>query len=236
MFELIQTKLPHYVLPCFPFLAILVADYAVRALRREHDEWTKRGWRTGVAVFCVILALLGLGPWAATMPRFGFDRLPYAAMVLVSVVAAGFGVWTYLLFARGRVDRALRSLGVSMIVLMGVLFTWYLPGARFLHLSEEVGDYLQSVGATRVGDVYMIDYKEDSLPFYQGGSIRPQPKNAYLATTPPGEWGTYYVVTREIWEQTPADSRGRLDVLRTFHGWAYAAKGRVVDVMVVRKK
>jgi hypothetical protein len=82
----------------------------------------------------------------------------------------------------------------------------------------------------------MIDYKEDSLPFYQGGSIRPQPKNAYLATTPPEEWATYYVVTREIWEQTPADARAHLDVLRTFHGWAYAAKGRVVDVMVLKKK
>jgi len=184
----------------------------------------------------VILALLGLGPWAATVRRFGFDRLPYGAMVLVSVVAAGFAVRTYVLFARGRADRALRSLGVSMVVLMGVPFTWYLPGARFLHLSEEAGDYLQSVGATRVGDVYMIDYKEDSLPFYQGGSIRPQPKNAYLATAPPGEWGTYYVVTREIWEQVPASAREHLEVLRSFHGWAYAAKGRVVDVMVLKKK
>jgi 4-amino-4-deoxy-L-arabinose transferase-like glycosyltransferase len=236
MFELIQTKLPHYVLPCFPFLAILVADCAVRALRREHDEWAKRGWRTAVAVFGVILALLGLGPWAATMPRFGFDRLPYVAMAIVSIIAAGFAGWIYFRLASGRLDRALRAMGVSMIVLMGVLFTWYLPAARFLHLSEEVGAYLQSVGATRVGDVYMIDYKEDSLPFYQGGSIRPQPKNAYLATTPPEEWATYYVVTRAIWEQVPPGAREHLDVLRTFHGWAYAAKGRVVDVMVLKKK
>jgi 4-amino-4-deoxy-L-arabinose transferase-like glycosyltransferase len=236
MFELIQTKLPHYVLPCFPFLAIVVADCVVRALRNEHDEWTKRGWMTAVAVFCVILTLLGLGPWAATVRRFGFDRLPYAAMAIVSVVAAAFAVYIYLRFASGRLDRAIRALGVSMVVLMAVLFTWYLPAARFLHLSEEVGAYLQSVGATRVGDVYMIDYKEDSLPFYQGGSIRPQPKNAYLATTPPAEWATFYVVTREIWDQIPAEAREHLDVLRTFHGWAYAAKGRVVDVMVLKKK
>jgi 4-amino-4-deoxy-L-arabinose transferase-like glycosyltransferase len=236
MFELIQTKLPHYVLPCFPFLAILVADTVVRAIRREHDEWANRGWIVAVGAFGVVLTALGLGPWAATSPRLGFDRLPHAAMALVSIAALGFAARIFVLFANRRADRAVRALAVSMIVLMGLLFTLYLPAARFLHLSEEVGAYLQSVGATTVGDVYMIDYKEDSLPFYQGGTIRPQRKNSYLEETPPAEWASYYVVTREIWDKVPEAARERLEVLKTFRGWAYAAKGRVVDVMVLKKR
>jgi hypothetical protein len=44
------------------------------------------------------------------------------------------------------------------------------------------------------------------------------------------------VITKEIWEKTPEGARGRFEVLRTFRGWAYAAKGRVVDVMVLRKR
>jgi 4-amino-4-deoxy-L-arabinose transferase-like glycosyltransferase len=236
MFELIQTKLPHYVLPCFPFLAILVADTVARAVRREHDEWNKRGWTIAVGVFCVILVALGLGPWAATAPRLGFDRLPYAAMVMVSVAAVALAARIFYLFARRREDRAVRALAVTMIVLMTLLFGGYLPNARFLHLSEDVGGYLQSIGATTVGDVYMIDYKEDSLPFYQGGTIRPQRKNTYLEETPPADWATYYVVTREIYDKIPDAGRAHLDVLKTFRGWAYAAKGRVVNVMVLKKK
>jgi len=236
MFECIQTKLPHYVLPCFPFLAILVADCVARGVRGEHDEWAKRGWRIAVAVFALIVVALGVGPWAAAAPRLNFDRLPYAAMTIVTVAAVACAARVHVLFAKGRIDRACRALGVTMIVLMAILFTSYLPDARFLHLSEEVGGYLQSIGATTKGDVYMIDYKEDSLPFYQGGTIRPQRKNDYLATEPPAKWPTYFVITREIWNATPDAPKAHLDVLRTFHGLAYAAKGRVVDVMVVKRK
>ncbi len=34
MFEAVQTKLPHYLLPCFPPLAFLAADAILRSLRR----------------------------------------------------------------------------------------------------------------------------------------------------------------------------------------------------------
>jgi 4-amino-4-deoxy-L-arabinose transferase-like glycosyltransferase len=236
MFELIQTKLPHYVLPCFPFLAILVGDCVVRAIRREHDEWANRGWIVAVGAFCAVLVLLGVGPWAAALPSFKFDRLPHIAMAVVTVAACLCAGWILAGFIRGRLATAPLSLGVSMIVLMALLFTAYLPHARFLHLSEEVGAYLQSVGATKAGDVFMIDYKEDSLPFYQGGSIRPQRKNTHLEETPPEDWATYYVVTREIWDKVPPAARDRLEVLKAFRGWAYAAKGRVVDVMVLKKR
>jgi hypothetical protein len=166
----------------------------------------------------------------------GFDRLPYPAMTVVSIVACVFALGIFVNFARRQIARAALSMAAAMFALIPLLFAWYLPSARFLHLSEEVGAYLQSVGATTRGDVSEIDYKEDSLPFYQGGTIRPQPKNAYLAAEPPEHWPTYLTITREIWNQTPDSAKAHLEVLKTFRGWAYAAKGRVVDVMVVRKR
>src|SRR5205823_13070965 len=38
MFELVRTKLPHYLLPIFPALAYLMADAIVRCLRGEHKD------------------------------------------------------------------------------------------------------------------------------------------------------------------------------------------------------
>jgi hypothetical protein len=155
---------------------------------------------------------------------------------VVSVVAAVLGVVVFVQFARGRIYGAGYAMAGTVFVLFALLFGWYLPEARFLHLSERVGGYLRAVGATTKGEVYMIDYKEDSLPFYQGGTIRPQARNGYFATEPVERWPRFAVITREVWEKAPVEARERLEVLRTFRGWAYAAKGRVVEVMVVRKR
>jgi 4-amino-4-deoxy-L-arabinose transferase-like glycosyltransferase len=235
MFECIQTKLPHYVLPCFPFLAIVTARAVVLAARGEQRDWLTRGWLVAVGAFSVILIALGFGPWAAALSRFGFENLPYGAMLAVAITAAVFAVLIFALFVRRRVLAGAYAMAAAMFVLLALLFTLYLPGAQFLHVSERVGAYLQSIGATTKGEVYMIDYKEDSLPFYQGGTIRPQPRNAYLASDPPGNWPTYLVITREIWDAAPEGAKAHLQVMRVFKGWAYAAKGRVVEVMVVKK-
>ena len=100
-----------------------------------------------------------------------------------------------------------------------MLFAWYLPQARFLHLSEEVGAYLQTLGATKKDQVKMIDYKEDSLPFYQGGSIRPEGRNAFLEKVPPEDmevilkWLENFAVRHEsqILAGIPPEFRHRID-------------------------
>ena len=233
MFEAIQTKLPHYVLPCFPFLAILTA----RAfLNSTPADYRKRGWLIGAGVWSFVLMAMGLGPWVATSPKLGFTNLPYTAMALVTFAATLFAILVFVLFARRRVVAAAYSMAAAIFVLFFLLFTLYLPGAPFLHLSEQVGVYLQSIGADTKGEVYMIDYKEDSLPFYQGGTIRSQPKNTFLAVTPPAEWPPYLVITREIWNKTPPEAQAHLEILKSIQGWAYAAKGRVVEVLIVKKK
>jgi 4-amino-4-deoxy-L-arabinose transferase-like glycosyltransferase len=233
MFEVIQTKLPHYVLPCYPFLAILTARAFLGA---APAEWRSRAWVIGAGVWSLALVGMELGPWVAASPKVGFENLPRTAMVLVTVATIFFAVLVFVLFLRRRIMAAAYSMAAGMFVLFFLHFTLYLPRAPVLHLSERVGVYLQSIGADTKGEVYMIDYKEDSLPFYQGGTIRSQSKNTFLAVTPPEKWPTYLVITREIWNQTPPEARAHLEILKSIRGWAYAAKGRIVEVLVVRKK
>jgi 4-amino-4-deoxy-L-arabinose transferase-like glycosyltransferase len=236
MFEAIRTKLPHYVLPCFPFLAILTADAIRRAARNEFGDWIKPRWLIAVAIFCLILIAIGLGPWAAALPAIHFDRPPYAAMATVSAATICFAALIFTAFAQRKILTAARTMAAATFVVMILLFALYLPRARFLHLSEDVGQYLQSIGAAKEGvKIQMIDYKEDSLPFYQGGTIRPQPKNTFLATEPPEKWPRYLTVTREIWDQTPDQAKARLQLLKSFRGWAYADRARIREVLVLRK-
>jgi 4-amino-4-deoxy-L-arabinose transferase-like glycosyltransferase len=236
MFECIQTKLPHYVLPCFPFLAIMTAHAIMLARRGEQRDWFTRRWLIAAGIWSIVLIAIGLAPWVATFGRFNFEALPRTTMLIVSLTTAVFAVLIFIQFARHRIIAAACAMAAATFVVLGILFAGYLPRAQFLHLSQRIGVYLQSINATTRGDVYMIDYKEDSLPFYQGGSIRPQPKNTFLAERPVEEWPTYLVITKEIWNNTPESAKAHLEVLQSFRGWAYAAKGRVVDVMVLKKK
>jgi len=245
MFEIVQTKLPHYVLPCFPFLAILAAEVIAGATpaRRQKSpilpevmtELTGRGFKIAAGVWAGILVIMGIVPWIATRKDFAFDRLPYIPMVLVSIGAIVMAFLVLRAFLKNRIAGGALAMAGTMFVMFFLLFGLYLPGARFLHLSEEVGTFLRINNIIGPGEVQMIDYKEDSLPFYQGGTIRPQRKDTYLATSKPEEWPAAFVITREIWDKTPEDRKVRLRILQTFRGWAYAAKGRVVDVMVVVK-
>jgi hypothetical protein len=237
MFEAIQTKLPHYVLPAFPFLALLTGRALLAAFRGEYAEWERRRFLPWVALWSVMVIAMGAGPWLALWPGLKFDgELPYSAMGVISVGAVMFAAVVFTQFAQRRVAGAAKWMAATSLVLMGMVFALYLPRAGFLHLSEDVGAFLREIGATRAGEVVMIDYKEDSLPFYQGGTIRPQRLDNYLAVTPYEEWPEYFVMTRGIWEKTPEDVRDQLHVLKTFRGWAYAAKGRVVEVLVVEKR
>ena len=111
----------------------------------------------------------------------------------------------------------------------------YLPRAEFLKLSVRSADVLRENGATGPAQAVMLDYKEPSLAFYQGGTIREHRATVLtdivLAGAP--QW---LVITREVWERSPPDARARVEVVAQFRGLDIAAGMRVVEVMVVRQK
>jgi 4-amino-4-deoxy-L-arabinose transferase-like glycosyltransferase len=74
VFTLIQTKLPHYVLPAYPMLAILVARQAV-----------KSRWRQGLLGLALVLYLLiALVGFRLVEPEFLSKRIAGTALPLIS--------------------------------------------------------------------------------------------------------------------------------------------------------
>ena len=51
MFEIVATKLPHYLLPVFPPLAFLTADAIVRCLNRVYGDLLTLGTRVAIGVW-----------------------------------------------------------------------------------------------------------------------------------------------------------------------------------------
>lgn len=229
----VQTKLPHYMLATFPALAYLTADALFRTLQRGGDELKSKAMVNASAVIGFTMIAVAFLPWLA-MRRF--NPLPYAMMSAVTAASVAVGATVFVLFARRRPAPALASMGIGMLALAAIWFGGYLPRAEFLRLAPRAANVLIRAGATRPGDAYMVDYKEPSLAFYQGGSIRESPKMSALVTHGlVDEWTPWMVITRDVWDHTPSAARRRLKIVATFKGLAISDGMRVEELMVVRK-
>lgn len=232
MFEAVQTKLPHYLLPTFPPLAYLMADAIVRCLHGEHDDLTTAGTRGAIATWAVIAAALGFLPVLAYLKV----PMPPTACAVVGVLYGG--CVAYFFFAR-RPRGGLIGMGAGMMLVMLIAYAWYLPAAQDLRLSIDIAKLLTDNGAgkqTQPGDVQMIGYKEPSLAFYQGGTIREQGENDFLTTHPPGEWPKWLVIREDVWAKMPAEIQQKWDVIGSCKGIVIADKGRTWMVHVLQKK
>lgn len=232
MFELVQTKLPHYMLPAFPPLAFLTADAIVRCLRGEADDLQRRAFVVGVAVAMAALVALGVGT-VALAARFGDPIVPPAVLALATV---GFAAVVMRAFVRRNVTLGLLATGVGMVAVYAVLFGLYLPNANVLRVSARTAALLHREGATggAAGEALMLDYKEPSLAFYQGGTIWEHSamvlSHELLDRAP-----AWLVITDDVWDRSPDDVRARAETLGSVRGLAYA-DGRAVTVFVVRKR
>jgi 4-amino-4-deoxy-L-arabinose transferase-like glycosyltransferase len=229
MFEAIRTKLPHYMLPTYPWLALLVADAIVRCLRGQYPELKGKPFQIALGGWAAAVALAGAALPFVTARRFG----EYGVALAVTAAAAAYGAALLLLLRARRTASVVAVLGIGVALLWLIGWTVFFPQAQFLRLSVRVADVLKRQGATGPGDAVMLDYKEPSLAFYQGGTIRMNPKmelsHDLLDRGPP-----WLVITDEVWRRTPQDVRQRVQVVAAYKGLSYADEGRTLWVMIVR--
>jgi hypothetical protein len=124
-------------------------------------------------------------------------------------------------------------MGIGMMIFVAAFYVGYLRHADFLKISKHIAIVLRSRGAH---NAMMIGYKEPSLAFYQGGTIREERDNHFLQTHPRGDWPDWLVITESIWRQTPRNIQGEFELMDSERGWDYSDRGRIVDVLVLRRK
>ena len=81
----------------------------------------------------------------------------------------------------------------------------------------------------------MIDYKEPSLGFYQGGTIR-EGLSALLVRNQHEQWTPWMVITRDVWNRSPDEVKNHFEIVAHFRGLSVADAMRTVDVMIVRTR
>jgi hypothetical protein len=163
MFELIPTKLPHYVLPAFPALALMIAALACegievfrhRAAKAWYAVWTLIG--LGLAAAVVVLPIkFGAGFEAITVPAAIGIAL---ATILPAVLA-----W------RGQTATAALALALTAAATFPVVFQGVAPSLDKLFLSRGVARIIATIGSD--GPVAVAGYSEPSLVFLLGTQTR----------------------------------------------------------------
>lgn len=163
LFELIPTKLPHYVLPAFPALALMVAALACegldafrhRAAKAWYVVWTLIGFTLAAAV--VVLPIkLGNGFDAATIPAA-------IGIVLATLLPAALALMN-------RPATAALALALTAVATYPVIFQGVLPSLDRMFLSRGVARIIQTIGSD--GPVAAAGYSEPSLVFLVGTDTR----------------------------------------------------------------
>jgi 4-amino-4-deoxy-L-arabinose transferase-like glycosyltransferase len=233
LMTLVATKLPHYILPIWPGLALAVAAtleaHASGRLAERDRIWLRRGqWLLGVPGFAIGAALLAV-PRLLSAPEL---RLPCFAAGLATL-------GTTLLALRhhraGRMQASCAVLGLGTLLLGLVLLLGILPAAERLKVSPAIAAAIRSRTPAGV-PVASYRYAEPSLLFYLGrGPVRELADAGEAARwlREPGP-GVLVLPSEEL--ARLAREAGRLPAvpLANRRGYNYS-KGKWVDLVAVRR-
>lgn len=171
IFEAVPTKLPHYVLPLMPWLAILTA----LALSRGALDPRLRGARATALLVPAIPVGLTLGLCLAGW-RLDSHTLPWAALPLLAAACA-VAVQAWMAFAGGRPERAL-VLGILASCLLGPAVLGVAQRALpALKVSPRLAALRDRVGCANP-QVASLGYREPSLVFLAGTDLALPPDGA----------------------------------------------------------
>jgi 4-amino-4-deoxy-L-arabinose transferase-like glycosyltransferase len=136
VFEAVLTKLPHYVLPLYPAIAILTAGALERRVLSR--SWLVRGaawWFAIPAIASVVAIVVAI----KLMHQPVFPAWPFLAASMI------FGLFAWWLFEDARAERSLLNAVIAAVLLAAGIYGVVLPSLTPLFPSAEVARALRNV-------------------------------------------------------------------------------------------
>ncbi|MCB2106235.1 MAG: glycosyltransferase family 39 protein [Rhodobacteraceae bacterium] len=159
LLELTPTKLPHYVLPVFPALALLAAVSIEIPLSKAPRTVRALGY-TAVSIH-VAIALLVLAGFAAVNASGYLNTIPIGgAMALAVTAAAGVPL------ARWGIQVAVWRVALCIAIIFSVLFGSVLPQIGALNVSRRLADVIAAQDSAL--PAVLVGYHEPSAVFLLG--------------------------------------------------------------------
>ena len=165
VFELVVTKLVHYVMPTFPALALLAIAAACH--QAASGPVPNRPWRLiATGLFCLITLALGVG-LAATPHVLGEHGQLWGILALVVAVAVAVAA-VLAVHRRWTAERTVGALLLGAVAMFVIAYAGILPAATRLWVSTEVTATFERVRLCPDSTLAATGYTEPSLVFLAG--------------------------------------------------------------------
>ena len=163
VFELVPTKLPHYVLPLYPAIAILIVG-VIDSGSLSRNRWLERGtiW------WFILTAAVGLGLIALNVyigQRLGLPSWAFAA------AAAIFALFAWTLYRVDGAEAALVRAAAASILLSVAAYALTFAKIGSLFPAVPLADYVHSTDCPYPSTV-TAGYHEPSLVFLAGTDLK----------------------------------------------------------------
>jgi len=159
VFELIITKLPHYVLPLYPAVAILLAR-AIETGRMSSKKWMEWGtfWWFAVPVLIFVGSLVLLLRYEGDL---GWRAWPFLAAAMV------FGFRAWWLYDVDGIERSLLRASVTTVLLSIAVYWSVIPALEALFPSVAIQRTVHASGC-KSPEIAAAGYHEPSMVFLSG--------------------------------------------------------------------
>ena len=165
VFELVVTKLPHYVLPTYPAIACLAAAGLVSPETVKLGRWAARFTAAFAVLWLVVGVLLACGlPIAAWKLEGRIDSVG----VLVALAVLPLLGATLMLVHRGKPIRAVACAGIAALALYVSAYAYQLPRLQTVWMSPRIAEAVARVRPCAGTTVASVSYEEPSLVFLLG--------------------------------------------------------------------
>ncbi|MGX6648653.1 ArnT family glycosyltransferase [Maricaulaceae bacterium MS644] len=190
LFEILPTKLPHYVLPAYPALAVL-AGLGFERLRETARVWIVVG--TGLLVLSAFIYAAAMRYVAVNFG--GPEALAYifGAVLIVAAAAGAVMVW------RRRALAALAGLLMTGLIWHVAARGVVAPGAQDLFLSAPAAGAVAALQRGGAPAPLISSYSEPSFAFLTGGDLTLSSPEEIVALAPDPSAAAIYVLDVARW-------------------------------------
>ncbi|MCC2112754.1 MAG: glycosyltransferase family 39 protein, partial [Hyphomicrobiales bacterium] len=158
VFELVATKLPHYVLPLYPAFAI-VTGMAIDRGGANVKNW----WRKIVAVLLPIVPIA----IAAAVPTglYWFEQTWSIGAVALTLLAAAAGIAGFIALLRDDVHTGLAAALVAALLIYAGVYHFAFPAAQSIWVSPRLAKSIERMVPCPDPQIAATGYHEPSLVF-----------------------------------------------------------------------
>jgi 4-amino-4-deoxy-L-arabinose transferase-like glycosyltransferase len=164
VFEIVMTKLPHYVLPLYPAIAILIAGI-LEPGSLSKTRWMVRG-TVGWFVFPVVIAVATVAGFIVIGRDPGIVAWPFAAAAVV------FGLFAWRLYEVDGAELALLRGMVASVFIAITVYAIMFPMLPALFPSKLIAEEIRVSGCKEPQVASTFAYQEPSLVFMLGTGTR----------------------------------------------------------------